>query len=351
MRKLLIITLLTFLCGSSMAQRKHTYLVVDPYQSVNWVTAKQYKANFHTHTNNSDGGFNAEYVVDTYAKNGYSILALTDHNLVTYPWTEFSKLNEKWEDRHPDSLRLLTFPANELSQGHHRGMFFAYIHGGGKHLDSTFMQIRDSSAISMFYHPGRYWKADKDYTPGEQYSIEWYLDFFDRYPSIVGVEVFNTPYDRYPYDRVLWDEFLTRRMPQRPIWGYSNDDMHGRKELMGNYQFMLMEELSVPALKEAFKNGASYFSHEPNQSGQAKAPRIDSVRIDYTLNKIEVFARDYTEIRWISGVKGEKEERTNDVIAHGRAFLWTGFSKPYVRFELINEHGITMSQPYGFEIR
>lgn len=330
---------------------KKTVMVVNPYEQVNWKTTPQYKANLHTHTNNSDGGFDAHVVVDTYAAHGYSILAITDHNLKTYPWTSFSTLNPRWENRDPDNVGLLTFPANELSKGPHRGMFFAHIDGGGEHIDSTFMQIQDSLALSMFYHPGRYWDVKKEYKSEDKYSISWFEKYLRRYPAIVGIEVFNTPYDRYPYDRILWDELLVRLMPQRPVWGYSNDDMHGKKELMGNYAFMLMPDLSISALKKAMQTGAFYIGHEPGQSGKALPPRIDSIIVDHSLSSIRVYAKDYDEIRWISGIDGQGENRSNHVLKKGETFSWAGFDRNYIRFELGNKHGVTLSQPFGFELR
>ena len=47
---------------------------------------------------------------------------------------------------------------------------------------------------------------------------------------IIGMEVYNRPNDGYPYDRILWDELLSHSMPDRPIWGYANDDMHVEKQ-------------------------------------------------------------------------------------------------------------------------
>ncbi len=350
MKKLSILLVIPLFLAFNKPQKK-TVLVVNPYENVDWKNFGQFKANLHTHTNNSDGGFNAHEVVDTYAKNEYSILAITDHNLKTYPWTAFNQLNPKWENRDPKKVGLLTFPANELSKGPHRGMFFAHIDGGGEHIDSTFMQIQDSLALSMFYHPGRYWDVKKEYQPDEKYSISWFEKYLKRYPAIVGIEVFNTPYDRYPYDRILWDELLTRLMPQRPVWAYSNDDMHGKKELMGNYEFMLMPDLSISSLKKAMKTGAFYIGHEPGQSGKALAPRIDSIVVDHKNSTIKVFAKNYEQIKWISGVEGQGENRSNKIIKTGDSFTWTGFDRNYIRIELSNKNGFTLSQPFGFELK
>lgn len=323
-------------------------LVVNPYQNVNW--DKQYKANFHTHTNNSDGGYNAEFVVDTYKNNNYSILVLTDHNLVTYPWTQFSKLNTKWENRNPKDIGILTFPGNELSRGgHDRNMFFAYIHGDGADIDLAFKTMQDSLALGIFNHPGRYWKINKTYTPGEKYSPEWYVDYFKKYHSVVGIEVYNTPYDRYPYDRILWDEILTRSMPDTPVWAYSNDDMHGAKELMGNYNMMLMADLNIPNLKKSMTKGNFYIAHEPGKSGKALASKIIDIKINKSQKQIKVIAENYDSIEWISGIKGQDSTRTSNVISEGDTFSWKNFKGNYVRFQLKNQYGVTLSQPFGFK--
>jgi len=326
-------------------------LVVNPYENIEWNKTNQFKANFHMHTTNSDGSLTGDYVVDTYARNGYSIITITDHDILTWPWSDFSKIKSDWKDRDPDSMKVLAFPGIELDDPHHRGMYFAWIHGGCYDLDSTFQQARDSLALCIMNHPGRYWKIKKQYNPKDVFSPEWYIEYLKKYPEIVGIEVYNRPNDAYPYDRILWDELLTRSMPFRPVWGFANDDMHGKHQMMGNYQFMLMEELSVPALKAAMKEGAFYCSNEPGHSGAALAPRIDSISVNRNRGKIKVFARDYNSIRWISGVIGSDSTRTNNVIVEDeQSFKFKRFDKPYIRFELRNDKGVTLSQPFGFLI-
>jgi hypothetical protein len=273
---------------------------------------------------------------------------ITDHDILTWPWTQFSKIKPDWKDRNPDSMKVLTFPGIELDEPHHRGMFFAQVHGGCYNLDSTFKQGQDSSALVIMHHPGRYWKIKKNYAPGEKYSPEWYISYFNKYPEIVGLEVYNRPIDVCPFDRILWDAILTQTMPARPVWGFASDDMHVQKQMMGNYQFMLMNELSVPALKTAMINGHFYASNEPGHSGKALAPGIDSIKVDQLLSEIHVYAHDYTSIQWFSGVDGTDENRKSLKVAEGEVFHFENFDKPYVRFELKNESGTTISQPFGF---
>ena len=169
-------------------------------------------------------------------------------------------------------------------------------------------------------HPGRYWKINKKYTPGEKFSPEWYIDYLKKYPEIVGFEVYNRPTDVNPYDRILWDDILTKTMPNRPVWAFASDDMHVLKQMMGNYQFMLMNELTIPALKTAMKQGNFYSSNEPDHSGQALAPRIDSIKIDRKMTAIKVYAHDYKTIKWFSGVEGADSTRKSHVVSEGRGF-------------------------------
>ena len=65
----------------------------NPYETVDWENHQRFKANFHTHTTRSDGRMSPQDVVDSYHKLGYKILALTDHNEVTFPWKGFSDLS------------------------------------------------------------------------------------------------------------------------------------------------------------------------------------------------------------------------------------------------------------------
>lgn len=62
------------------------YIINNPYETVDWQNFNQYKADFHAHSRNSDGGnFTYEMVEDHYKK-GYDILAMTDHNYTTKGW-------------------------------------------------------------------------------------------------------------------------------------------------------------------------------------------------------------------------------------------------------------------------
>jgi hypothetical protein len=205
-------------------------LTLNLYQNVYWQSFQQYKTNLHTHTNNSDGSLDAHIVVDHYYNAGYKILSITDHNLITYPWTSFSSIKSNWQNRDPQLLGMLDVKGNELSAAHHTGSYINVVPGSGANLNVAFDTMTAINGLGAFKHPGRYWSKSTTYAPTAQYSPDWYQNYYMQYPVLVGMEVYNQG-DRYPNDRVLWDELLTSMMPGRPIWGYSNDDMHSASHL------------------------------------------------------------------------------------------------------------------------
>lgn len=341
-------------------------MTVNPYEGVDWSTVQQFKANFHTHTQVSDGDFTPHQAVDQYHGAGYHILALTDHipswdgnnphNIVTWPWTNFSGLtravrhNASWQDRDPEELGMLAVAGSESSEGHHRGSLFSLVSDPSSDYDASFALVADSGGLAMWYHPGRYWSVHNTYSPGQRYSPEWYVDYHQRFDVLIGMEVYNQG-NRHREDRVLWDEVLLRSMPDLPVWGFSNDDMHSRDQLFRNYQFMLMDTLSEGALRHAMTSGQLFFSYEPEGSGEAKAPRIDSVTVDEESRRITIHGRNYDSIEWISGVTGLGGGRQSRIIGTSETFHWDSFYDPYVRAALENDYGRTYTQPFGFYVR
>lgn len=374
----LLVLCIVFLNISAMGQSAQTknidemlgtpkkILTVNPYQNVLWGEFHAFKANFHTHTQVSDGVYMPHEAVDLYHQANYEILSLTDHvpdwdgnnvgNINTWPWNGFAYLTSvtqwsaAWENRCPDSLGMLAVQGSEPSEGHHRGSFFNPLSDPFDDLHFTFQAIEQLNGLAMLYHPGRYWSIDSVYAPTDMYSLNWYENFFTAYDVLIGLEVYNQG-DKFPYDRVLWDELLTMMMPQRPIWGYSNDDMHWGPQLFKNFNFMLMDTLTEGALRKSMIDGAFYFCYEPYGDGQEQIPIIDSIIVDRINHDITIYASNYDTILWISGIDGTGSSRTSKVIDSGSVFSWADFSNPYVRAVLINADGRTYTQPFGFDIK
>jgi len=278
----------------------------NPYESVDWENDGRFKGNFHTHTTVSDGRLNPHAVVDKYHELGYDILAIADHNSVTYPWTGFSEMepsnlsrNRKeespeampedfvFEDRDPVALGMIDIQANELSSHHHMGSFFNDHNNTRTEIESL-DAVDEKQGISMLYHPGRY-----------DNSVEWYTGLYFEYDHLIGLEVYNAG-DRYPEDRKMWDSILTETMPERPVWGFSNDDMHTEAQVGRNWNILILTELTHESVRYGMENGLSYFVYAPEGHDGPPPPVIESINVNNRRGTIEISATGYDSILWIS---------------------------------------------------
>lgn len=316
-------------------------IIYNPYANIDFETINHYKANLHTHTTQSDGsGTPSEVIYHYHEIGGYAILAITDHSKNTWPWNnwinESPSASSTSSEYYPD-LQMLSISGNEMSLGHHRGSLLNDYPYGGFFPAFAFWYIQHHNGLSMFNHPGRY-----------QYSVEWYQRYFDAFNDVVlGIEVYNQG-DRYPDDRDLWDKINKARPPNDLIWGFSNDDMHTiSKHAFRNYQHFLMEELSESEFREAMIQGAFYFSYEPKGTnseistyGKAMTPKLLNLKI--TRNIITFTSDNQTQIKWY--------DQDSNIIGTDTAIDVTSIESNFIRAVLINEYGITYTQPFGIEI-
>jgi len=320
---------------------KVNIVIHNPYSEVDFAVVQHYKANLHTHTTESDGSSDPRDVIYHYHNLGeYDILAITDHNKNTWPWSEW--ISEQPADSsasseyYPD-LGMLAISGNEMSIRHHRGSLLNDYSHGGFFFHMAFRYIQKQNGLSFFCHPGRY-----------SHDAAWYQWFFDLYDDcIVGIEVYNQG-DRYQSDRLLWDCINRDRNPDELIWGFSNDDMHHLpSHAFRNYQHFLMNDLTEEEFKDAMLDGAFYFSYEPNGSvsenpayGQAMAPRLLDVIINETT--ITITGDGIDRYQWI--------DEQSHVIGTDSSIDISTIDSNFVRAVLLNEYGKTYTQPFGIEI-
>jgi len=252
----------------------------NPYESVKWSKYEQHKANFHTHTTQSDGRLSPAAVIDEYRQLDYSVLALTDHNRVTWEWEVF--------DRDPESLGMIAVQGSEPSHHHHMGAYFCEVQGSSTEAE-TLENIRKQNGIAVMFHPGRY-----------NWTVNDYVDLYKVWDELIGMEIFNQG-DRYPSDRQTWDKVLTVLIPEkRPVWGFSNDDMHSEFHLGQNWNVLLMPELSSEAVRTAMETGAFFFVFAPEGHKGTPPPKINLLKVDRQKGIIRLKASDYERIEWIS---------------------------------------------------
>ncbi len=330
----------------------------NPYQSIDWENTEQHKANFHTHTVRSDGSLNPQVVVDEYHAMGYSILAITDHNEVTYPWTEFSSMEPSstslrrleenpdryeepfvFENRNPDSLGMIAIQSNELSAPHHTGSFFNAFNDRQETEEDSWQGIADQGGIGVVFHPGRYQHRNP-----EKYSAKWYVEKFIEFPHLIGLEIYNQG-DRYPNDRILYDSLLTELMPDRNLWAFSNDDMHGRNALGRNWNVFPLSELTSGSVRNAMQNGSFYYMYVPLGHEGPEHPSIQSIKVDQRKGIITISASNAKEFLWISGEDTLQRGMNNSIKVSDYHEI-----KGYVRAEIWGEGASVLgTQPFGLE--
>ena len=294
-------------------------LTKNPYAEVDWTTVNQYKANYHTHTTNSDGSQIPSEVVEEYGSKGYDILSITDHNVTTWPWPD-------------NDYNMLAIKGNEYSSSHHMNAMLSF-DNTVRSLENGIPNVQDSSGISQINHPGRY------YSPADW---AWYIPWFRDYSTCGILEVFNQG-DRYPNDRKLWDNINENLFEETGelVWGSSNDDKHNPSHLYGNFNFMLMPELTQDSWEEAMRKGAFYFCCESGRSGNAEVPTITNIVDDNNTKTITISGTGIDSIQWI-GVG-------TSVVATGLTFDYSTYTgQPFIRAILYGPNGNSYTQPFGF---
>lgn len=315
--------LLAVIVGYGTCASGSQWYIQNPYAEVDWAEHGQYKANMHTHTTRSDGRMSPTDKIDAYHELGYAILAITDHDTqtpsssTTWPWTDYG--------RDPDELGMLAVQGNEISRPNHIGSFFNdYGDGSQSSERAAIEEIGERDGLAVIYHPGRYNR-----------SVEWYVDLYTNpeYDHLVGLEVYNQG-DRYPGDRRLWDRILAETMPERPVWGYSNDDAHQLAHVGRNWQKFILPELTEEALRHAMINGHFYFAYTPGRGDPA--PIINSISVDDDNWTISIDAEDYDEIAWV---------QNGEVVGTEAEIKVAGISG-VLRAELSSDTGKTYTQPF-----
>ena len=332
---------------------------LNPYEQIDWQTVNYYDANLHTHTTYSDGSYDPHEAIDKYHDLEYHILALTDHDThhhearprSLYPWTSLNDIyfeirdkkhrrgetfgeraNAEWQNRDPGQLGILAVEGSELSAGHHIGSYMSDYAGASSDEHVSISEVGERDGLAMFFHPGRY---DRD--------ADWYVDFYQTYPHVIGQEIYNQT-DRYPMDRAKWDQILHQLMPDRPVWGFANDDTHRTTHFGLNRNIFLISDLSIKNVRRAMAEGHIYL-FVPVELGDRPDIRIQNIearrsRVALTLDG------DFNEIKWITH---DPESNESITIGNGTEVHLDNVpsTATFVRAVILSDGGRTYTQPFG----
>jgi hypothetical protein len=126
-------------------------------------------------------------------------------------------------------------------------------------------------------------------------------------------------------------------MPERNVWGFSNDDAHKAVSRGYSRNVFLLSEFTEQAVRDSMETGSFYFAYSFTQNGTV--PVINSIAVESSLGRITINASNYNEITWIS--QGT-EVGTGEVFAIGGELV-----TKYVRAEITGPGGVAFTQPFG----
>lgn len=377
----------------AIAQAKTTdldYRIDSPYASVDW-NWLQYKAGFHNHTTESDGGNTATEMLETAYSLGFNVYAMTDHNFTNTTWDRTDTENAQADPnyyltterkielntgvgRNGGAGMIGTGYSNEQSRSDHLNTFWTnWNNPEGSTLESKIDYVDSLTAapgelepVQHINHPGRYYGGSntKPGPDGEDLGalaatdpekVGRYVGLFRAYPdSLVGMEIVNKVSDKDSYsDRILWDSVLQETLPELNVWGYANDDAHSVGALGYDYNRLLLPSLSEAEVHAAVKSGAFYstalvakreLGSDFKGDRTKPAPTITNIAVDQNDDAITIEGNNYNRVEWIADGK---------VIATGETLDLDTVSADvdnYVRAQLIGDNGISFTNAFGLEL-
>ena len=314
----------------------------------------QYKANLHCHSVISDGKLTPEELKDAYRRHGYSILAITDHEvpydhsamtdkdfLMLTGYEAYIRLSPTGKAsayepelhcnliaKDPHNVKYVCFNENyckyvkdpavrekfeKVGSQRTREYSVAYI--------NEFVQTAiDNGYLCTYKHPT--WSLELH----EQ--IEQYRGFFSMEMSNYSSFVIN----RMEYNGALYDRLL--RAGHR-LFCHSADDNHNKggvdtkdSDSFGGFAYILAPELTYESVIQALEKGDFYSS---------MGPQILSLSFDG--NKVHIETSDALQITMFCGGKSTKVVRGDFENPVHEADFEIPAEAPYVRLNVCDAHG------------
>ena len=220
--------------------KEHAGDLVNPFQQ----SGKWFKANFHTHTTASDGNVSLEIRAQQYRDRGYSILAVTDHDVTSdvSAFCEKDFLVISGMETHP--------PCPFESELYH--LVCLNIPTGFSFPENCSVEtridlVKKAGGEVILAHP--YWNG---------FNIN-HLLAIDGY---IGIEVYNATASKIgkACSSVQWDDLLTygRYLPAMAV-----DDAHQGRDIFMGWTMIKARSLSIRSVLNALRTGCYYSSCGP----------------------------------------------------------------------------------------
>lgn len=367
--------------------------ITNPYEGLDWEDVTLHKSEFHNHTMRDFPDEPADvidlYVGDRVDYRGevmadgeeYTVFACADkgHQPTNWPWTELDQLTEHdkfdaggpFDNRDPEALGVISFPACEITGVEHQQCIFSTIVNDNIEYETWQEAVAaicndtahgEPDSMVVIGHPAAY-------EDDGQAIADKYMQIFDEFSledGLLGIESLNkavTParggVKQTTIEIEAWDILLTEFMPDRPIWAFGTDDARSSSEFWSygygldvRYQLIALEngefdpsdqEKSRAAAADAYRNGRTFAVERDHWHGDFASPpqpaTINSITVDG--DTITIDADEYDKIRWISrGI----------TVGEGESLTVTGLHEPYVRAQIQTNHlTLILTQPFGVD--
>lgn len=240
---------------------------------------KYFKTNLHTHTNISDGKMTPEEMIARYKEAGYSVLAITDHNVIV-----------DHSDKSTEDFLLLTGMEANINDEYYKptsGFWGQTYHLNfiakrpdnlwqpvctiGKRetarpyealVDSENMpKVYDVDAINAMIAKGN----EKGFLVMYNHPV-WSRQSYPDYMPLKGLwamEMRNTSSVRVGYDENNHQVYQDMLSSGKRLFITGTDDAHSEKSLFGSWCMVGAEKLTYESVIEALEKGDFYMSCGP----------------------------------------------------------------------------------------
>ena len=206
---------------------------------------KWYKANLHTHTTVSDGQRTIEERIKAYRRQGYGVLAITDHRATS----DVAGLS---------TSDLLVVSGIELHPECPSGPVDSY-HFVGLGVPADFRYRRDAGANAVIR---RVRSVGGEVIVGHPYWCGHDMRHLEPLTGYVGIEVYNGTCDFacHGTSSVHWDQLLGQGTI---VGGSACDDAHRDDDCFMGWTWLRLPRLTLAAVLKAIRTGAYYASCGP----------------------------------------------------------------------------------------
>lgn len=247
-------------------------------------SGKFYKANLHTHTNISDGSYSPQQIKEVYMKEGYSVVAFTDHDLFAlhHDLTDENflalsgfevEINE--DNSYPCKLDFRTCHICCIAKSKDAEIQpcwnpkYAYIgnaknnHHLIKYDQSKPFYERNYSADSINEMIAEFKKQGFFVTYNHPtWSLEDY-EIYTKYKGIDAFEIYNHGAYKLGYPAYLPTIYNDILKHSGKVFVVAADDVHSSADKCGGFVMIKAEKLEYETITKALENGDFYASTGP----------------------------------------------------------------------------------------